>query len=164
MIEDILADLQRQIDRLQSQLDELQTQEGNLANNYGYVNGAWQKDPLTIGYSDTVLRSWSNLNLAAGANTVSDSAVPAGEIWIITNIATWYIGTITGVVLTARINSGGSQYVIFRQSPIVSDTIYDRQGYWVLKPGDNLEIRVTNATLNDDAFGTAIGFRVDIDL
>lgn len=132
------------------------------ARNLGWVSAAWQKDPLRFGYSAHIYRAWSNLNLPAGNSTQADTAVPAGEIWVITNIAMRYEGT-APTFMTMQINDGVTTYHLFRQLAPTTLAVYDRQGWWVLAPGHNLEIRVIGATLNDDLYGYATGFRVDID-
>lgn len=130
----------------------------------GQVGGAWQKNPLAFGYSGVVKRVASNVALAAGTNVLDDSAVPAGEIWVITNIATRYVGTVATVVIRVEIYDGASGYVLYDAGNLTSSLSVDRQGWWVLPSGYNLRATVFNATLNDDAYLLATGFRVDIDL
>jgi hypothetical protein len=129
----------------------------------GYISGAWQKNPLAFGLSAAVYRTWSSTTLAAGDNTLNDSAVPAGEVWVITNMAARYVGTFATVHLRLVIVNGGVGYVQFEIDPPHNDHIEGQQGWWVLFPGDNLRLFITGATLNDDAFAYATGFRVDID-
>jgi hypothetical protein len=158
-------DLMRRIEALEKRLASLETLENYMTQNYGYVGGAWQKDPIRLGYSGTVRRSWSNTTLAAGDNNVDDSAVPDGEIWVITNIAARYVGTVSGVILRPYVViAAGTGYVLTQWDTLVSQTYYSWQGKIVLMAGDYLRIGVSSATLNDDVAAIAVGWRVDTDL
>jgi hypothetical protein len=129
----------------------------------GWIGGAWQKNPLTIGYSNTVERSISNASLAAGANTIDDSVVPAGEVWVITNLVISYTGTVAGVVIQASRMSGGGSYIIYERRTLTSAQWYEYSGTIILKPGDNLRWICSGATLNDDGVLRANGYSFDID-
>lgn len=133
------------------------------ARDYGWYSGAWQKNPLLMGYSAAVGEAVTNTSLAAGANTLSSTAVPAGEVHVITNIAAAYSGTVTNVILTVRINDSGTIYELYGQKPPVTGVYYDRQGFWVLKPGAKIDLLINGATLNDDGFLYIAGFSFDID-
>lgn len=108
-----------------------------------------------------LLRAVSNTALAAGTNVLDDSAVPSAKVWVITQLAMAYVGTVLGVNLEMRIRSGGVDYALYNQTPPVSGSWYDRQGKWVLAAGDNLRLSVSSATLNDDAFLRANGYQMD---
>ena len=129
---------------------------------FGWVNGAWQKNPLMFGYSGTAKNEVNDTALAAGNNNLDGAAVPAGEIWVITNVAFRYNGTVTGVTLTANAQMDGTAYQIFGQNPPVSNVWYDRQTYVVLNEGDYIWLSITGATLNDDAHLRMFGFKVEV--
>lgn len=131
--------------------------------NTGWFSGAWQKNPLLMGYSGSVRRVITNTALPAGASVQADSAVPAGEVWDIENIVVTYIGTVAGVTLTIGIRSGAGFYPLFEATGLTSGVYVDRQGRWTLGSGDNLEVSVTGATLNDDLLLRAVGYRFDTD-
>jgi hypothetical protein len=138
--------------------------ESNLATPLaGWVNGAWNKLPMLFGYSDIVYQNWGTNNLPAGDSNYDSSAVPSGKIWIITNLAMGYTGT-TPTNITMRINRSGVYPLIFRQTSPVSNVWYDRQGWWVLKSGDKLNVDVSGATSSNALWAQAIGFAVDIAL
>ncbi len=133
------------------------------ARNKGWVSAAWQKDPLRIGYSGVIRGFFSNTALAAGTNNIDGTAVPAGEIWRLDNISVSYIGTVTNVRLYAILLSSAVEYLLYEQQPPVSIQEYDRQGNWILEPGEKIRLKVVGATLNDDAFLQYVGMRIDID-
>ena len=162
-LDDLLTEMVSRVNSLTDQVNELQRLEHAMAQNHGWIDGAWQKDPLSLGYSDIVARVVVEQNLSAGFNLLNDSAVPAGEIWVLTNISVLYIGTVANVQCTVLLNINGSYYQIWDFVPPASNRVGDRQGFWILHPGDYLAIEILNATAGDDLGLRGIGFRVDID-
>jgi len=141
----------------------LKADQNVQARGYGWVGAAWQKQPLPFGYSAVVSERKISTTLAAGTNSLSTTAVPAGEIHVYTHVSFYYAGTVATVTLTAYLNIGGSNKELAGVSPPVSSVIYDRQGWFVLAPGDTVQVYCFNATLNDDMALNVAGFRVDID-
>jgi hypothetical protein len=134
-----------------------------LGMNKGWIGGAWQKDPLRLGFSAQRLINASDTALGAGANDVDSGSVAAGELWVITNIAVRYAGTVAGVVLTPGFYDGSNLFPVGEERSITSGQWYAYQGEWILVEDDVLRLQVAGATLNDDAYIRASGFRVDID-
>jgi hypothetical protein len=153
----------------QVSLDAALPAGGNLigdvqARGLGYISGAWQKQPIPFGLSGAVRRTLNSADLAAGTNNLDDSAVPAGEYWIITGLAMRYTGTVTNVELRFQVNSGGTQYVLAEVDGLTSSHYKNYQGAWPVLAGENLRLAVLGATLHDTANLYATGYRVDIDL
>src|SRR3990167_1506957 len=103
-------------------------------------------------YESAVGQETSNLALAAGTNSINGAAVPAGKVWVLTNFAIRYSGTVAGVALYAALVLAGSARTLFNQLTVTSGLYYDRQGQWVLAAGGNALLTVSGATLNDDAY------------
>jgi len=127
----------------------------------GWDGSQWRKLTLLFGYTGIYVSSVTNTNLAAGTNTLSDTAVPAGEIHVITNILIRYVGT-APTQISARITSGGTTVDLYVLRPPVTAISYDRQGWWVLGPDDVLKLVVLGATAGDDATIDIAGFRMKI--
>jgi len=133
-----------------------------LVLSHGWVGGAWQKNPLLLGYSGIVKCVWDNLTLAAGDNTIDGPIVPAGEIWVITAVIAQYVGAVA-TELIMRVNSSGSGIAVLDVAPPTTLINYNNTGTWILAPGDFLQGFVRAAALNDDFRGRGLGYRVDID-
>lgn len=131
---------------------------------YGYISAAWQKQPLQFGYGDTVALVYENTALPAGATTYNFAAVPAGSVDVLTSIAMVYVGTVANVVLRAALVLDATAVYLYRVAPPVSGTYYDKQGTFVLGPGDNLQFVIAGATANDDAYMFAAGYRFAVNL
>lgn len=121
----------------------------------------WRKQPLLYGYTSALGARKINNALAAGNNTLDIDAVPADEIWVVTNLAMRYTGTApTRMTVTLTIDSIG--YSTYRQETVVTQEVYDRQGWWVLAEGDQISMVIIGATLNDTAAVWATGFTTSI--
>lgn len=121
----------------------------------------WRKQPLLYGYTSVLGARKINNALAAGNVSLDIDAVPADEIWIVTNLAMRYSGTApTRMTVTVTIDSIG--YSLYREETVVSNEIYDRQGWWVLAEGDQISLGIIGATLNDAASIWATGFITSI--
>ena len=135
-----------------------------LVGTHGWIGGAWQKNPLLFGYTSDLFQEVSNTNLPAGTSFINAATVPAGEIWVFTNIAHRYDGTPPAQILTSKhIDAIPADAVVFQTLLPVSTQYYDRQGWWVLSEGWYLRSAIVGGTLGDDAYLRAWGFKVDID-
>ena len=136
----------------------------NLATgNHGWYSSAWQKSPIPFGPSASVGDRIEDLNLAAGTNNISGTTVPAGEAWVIKQLAGRYTGTVGGVVIRYDLIIGGTTYVLHYVTPVVSAAFYPVSVDVTLFPGDNLSLFVSGATAGNDALLTAVGYRMDLD-
>jgi hypothetical protein len=125
---------------------------------YGYVGGAWQRQPIARGFTACKGQNVTNTDLAAGTNVLDLAAVAAGTVFVVTNITMYYAGTITNVTLQASAVVGGVAYPLWFVKPVVSGVIYDRQGTWYLNAGDAIRFTVVGATLHDDFVGDVVGY------
>ena len=129
---------------------------------HGWIGGAWKKAPIPFGISGSVYRFWMNTALAAGNVVVDDTAVPAGEVWVITRIGKRYDGTSPTNFNSAVISGAISATVSEQFAPVSAQWYFDTLNL-VLFPGDILRVGIVGATLNDDLYASAAGYRIDID-
>jgi hypothetical protein len=151
------------IDSITGSVTVIQTTPANLTvANHGWIGAAWKKQPVTIGYSAIKSEQVTNLNAAAGTNTVDSGTVPAGEIWTINNISVFNnTSNITSIYGYAIIGGVGVQ-IIYKAAPLASiATLY--QGNLVLSPGDKISIVFFGCVAGDDLYLTYCGFMTDID-
>ncbi len=102
-------------------------------------------------YKSCVRKHTFNGALAAGTNYMGGAVVAAGFVQEIENVGLTYVGTTAGVVIDVYLWDGVNDVYIFQVVTPVSGTEYDRQGRWTMAAGDQMVMRVTGATLNDDA-------------
>ena len=152
------------LNELERRINHLERLEHNMANNHGYIGGAWQKDPIRLGFSAQRLINQVNTNLGDGTNNLDSASAAAGEIWVITNVAVRYLGTVAGVVLKPGLFDGTNNYYFNYHASITSGYWYTTQGEWILKEDDVIRLAIEGATATDDAYLRGSGFRVDIDL
>lgn len=130
---------------------------------YGYIGGDWQKQPVSLGYSDQIAGRLSDTNAPAGDAILNSSVVPSGEIWVIISAASWnsnhattssYVFAVVGSDLIPLIRWGSS----------VAGLVNCLTTNIILKPGDNLRYVWNGVTAGDDLYATWLGYKIDIDL
>ena len=132
-----------------------------IAQGYSWNGTQWVKNPIPFGFYDVYAESVSNTSLPAGSSSVSLSAVPAGEVWVINSINAIYISSsITGMWIECRKNS--INIVLSQPSTIASGKYFSYTGNCVLKTGDKIFVAVTGATLNDHLTVVAEGYKMKV--
>lgn len=129
---------------------------------YGWVGADWQKNPLQIGYSGQIIDDVTDLNADAGFNIVDGNVVPAGEIWVITQISIFNLTSATTLHFIALIGSAGTLRVE-RNSGGAAALLTTVQGYWLLVKDDFLRASFDGCTAGDDLHLQYAGWRIDID-
>jgi len=133
-----------------------------LVGEHGWIGGAWQKNPLQMGYSGQIAERVVEANGTGGSVALNGSAVPAGEIWVVTNIAARDVNTNPAAMLFQFVVGGGGMGVAAQAAP-GANVSKGFQGTWILKAGDNVRVTMTGTALNDDLYLWFTGWRVDID-
>jgi len=108
----------------------------------------------------SVADSKSNSDTAAGNVDLTSSAVPAGKIWIITNLQAYNaVSVITRIILYAPFVAP-FPWVKALNSPAVSQGI-DCQGWIVLNAGQTMVARFIGCFLHDQIYFSYMGFQMD---
>lgn len=132
------------------------------ARGYGWIGGAWQKNPILDGYSGDKTQTVSNLDAAAGSNLLEGDAVPAGEYWRVQSVQARDVNSIcTNIDLTPLVNSIG--LVLHQQASPGAATWVIWTGEIILSEGDKVRADFSGVTLHDDLYLTYHAVRVDID-
>lgn len=154
-----------QIRKLQMQINDLRTRMGSMSNSYGWIGSAWHKNPLLMGYSGVVRDQQSDTNLDAGTNTLDSDTVPAGEVWVLTNISYRYVGTVTNCSLYVTIYDGSTATYLSSKAAgtVASALFYNVEGPIVLAAGEKIRLTVFTATATDDCTLHISGYKFDID-
>lgn len=134
-----------------------------LAGVHGYIAGAWQKQPLAWGISDSVSEAVSDTNLGAGTQTLSTTPIPAGEVHVASAI-NFRVDSATCTRGQLQIVIGGVSLVILTQASPVAYTWYLKTGEFVLAEDDYIALSMTGLTAGDDAYLRYAGYRMDVDL
>ena len=133
-----------------------------MAQNRGWIGGAWQKDPLRLGYSGDKTEVLSNLSATAGTNYLESATVPAGEIWKLQAAHAYNANNTTGKTNLYVVANGGTVYLKSDIAP-AANVLTIWTGEIVLSEGDKLGAEFTACTLNDDIHMSYHAVRVDID-
>lgn len=121
----------------------------------------WRKQPLLFGYSDVYDERISNINVPAGTVTQTFSAVPAGEVWVVTLFTAFPSqGNTTRVLMKMEGTSTHNLHVV--PTPPGSTSVYVPVTPIILAATYYLEIVWENAALNDDFRASAMGYKMSI--
>lgn len=129
----------------------------------GYIGGAWQKQPLLLGYSDTLRQVFASATLPAGNSDQTVFTVSSNEVWTITNLFVQCNSTTITYVIP-KVDVSGTVYTIAVDARTANPFFTTRQCNVSFKAGDKLIIRFENATLNDIGICTALGYKTTINL
>ena len=129
---------------------------------WGWDGSVWRKLPLLWGYSGLIGEDLSETNLDAGVNVLNGTAVPAGEIWVVTAVSMKYIGAGGTDMHAYTIGTPGTAFL---QSiyTIVSDQWYNARVHVILAQGDYIRGTIGGAILGDDFHVWYSGYKMNID-
>ena len=136
---------------------------GQLAGLCGHTGTAWQKLGMLWGYNNTVSESVANTNLGAGYQTLDGTAVPAGEVWVISAVGGFFVSaTVTALVLIAMVN--GVPVPIKSVLAPTGSFWHCETGQFVLREGDYVQLRLETCTAGDDGYLNYGGSKMKLDL
>ena len=128
---------------------------------WGHDGSQWRKLALLWGYSDVYKEAKSNTNADVGTNYLLFGAVPAGEIWIVTNAVAY--NSITAGCSIALAPVVNASAVVIRYTIFITLTRYtDWQGWCVLKAGDYFRVGFYNCVAGDDIYAHVIGYKMAV--
>lgn len=132
------------------------------AYNYSLVGGAFQKDPIRLGYSGDKSEQVYEGSADAGTNTLYGSVVPAGEIWVVETISAQdFNSAVTKITLFANVN--GLTIPLKDQRTLLAAQPIFWSGAITLSEGDKIFVIFNDVTLNDDIYLRYHARRIDID-
>lgn len=132
------------------------------AQSYGYISSAWQKNPITFGYSSILIKQFVDNAPSGGSPGLTGDTVPAGEIWVITNalIRGIFTSAVSIRFLIYDNSVGAVSWVVANPGSLIH---YDRQGYWVLPPGGSARMDLLTSVGATQLIMWISGFIIDID-
>lgn len=134
-----------------------------LVLSHGHDGTVWRPNPMLIGYQSLYRDFKVDLAITAGAYQLNGTVVPTGYLVIVTGAAFNYTGTppTSGVL---RILSGGLGYPILTQLAPTSGVFFSVSGQWLMGAGENMQVSIVGATLNDDVYLRVHGYQMRVDL
>lgn len=129
---------------------------------HGYIAAAWQKQPLQLGFSDTISGQVYDVDAPAGTNSLNSTTVPAGEIWVINVISIVDLDNAPSLMQIGVTVGGISPYLITVTTPVAG--LWEVwKGSVVLAEGDRIFSNLFAVTLNDSIALRYAGIRIDVD-
>lgn len=128
---------------------------------WGWDGTQWRKLPLVWGYSDTYREYIYEDNVDAGTNLLDGSAVPAGEIWVVTFVRAHCVQAGLTRINIYQYYDTTSLYLYSVESPAA----YVYAGgpcSIVMEEGDKIRAAFLNCALNDDIRLYITGYKMAI--
>lgn len=145
------------------QVDMLTSPTVNV-NNYGWINGAWHKNPLLDGYSRGYSERIINTNAVAGMNTLNSSVVPAGKYWRVQAVEAFNnTSAPTFVTIAATVNTIPIS-LLHVATPGLSVSVSWNKGEIGLFPGDTITCYYGGCVIGDNLYLVIHAIEVDTNL
>lgn len=153
--------LWREIEHLRNEQARRNLDEIEMGNR-GWISGAWQKDPLRLGYSGKEEEELTIGSASTGTNTMTGTAVPAGEIWILEAVAAVDLTNAPARIMIGAI-MGGLATRFHRDENPVAGVDSGWTGQVLLEPGDQVSVQFHGVTSGDSLRARYSARRIDID-
>lgn len=89
------------------------------------------------------------------------SIVPAGEVWVVTNIAVYHDDP-TPRKIQVFFRYSTTNILLFGNSFLLTDEVMDRQGFWVLEAGDYIRILYVGLANGQKGYYSVAGYKVEV--
>jgi hypothetical protein len=116
---------------------------------------------LLWGYSSSYKDGSKDTNASAGLNYLSLTAVPDGEIWIVTHIVAYNDNSICSV-LQLQMRSGDSTYLIRRVVNVAADEEILWTGNIIMEAGEYIRGLYAGCNAGDDIYLYALGYKMQV--
>ena len=128
---------------------------------WGWNGSEWVKLGVVWGYSAVYQESAVNNDAAAGTNYLSGAVVPAGEVWVLTNIIVWDLATANSYI-NLMLHDGVNVHVIHRKKGPTADVAEEWSGHVYLQAGDKLYCGFYGCALHDVLSMTGFGYKMKV--
>lgn len=128
---------------------------------WGFDGTLWRKLNLLWGYNDQLFEKKVNLAALLGDNILYHTAVPAGEVWVVTGASAVDANTATRIQLGM---SGGGTF------SIIWDYGTPAPGVWVATPAENIVLKAGAlmwtdflvCAVGDDIYSSIWGYKMKV--
>lgn len=156
----VLEQLILKVNELQGRISHLERLEAVMGE-YGWIGGAWQKQPLLLGYSGDKTQN-ATASASTGTNTLNGDSVPAGEIWIVQAISA-NEATNAPSSLELQVVVNGIAIPLFTETVFAAGKFSNWSGEVVLSEGDNVRAVYGGSTSGNALSLRYHAVRIDID-
>jgi len=136
---------------------------GCRGNSFGFINGAWQKNPILLGYSARIGNKLVIISTGAASTAVCSAVVPAGEIWVISSICSYHTdGVARQTFIYANLVTALPVIEINFSLPLM--TSLSMLSPIILAEGDKICVMCVSLANGRSLTLNYLGYRIDIDL
>jgi len=153
--------LAQRCNELERRIAALETLEATMAHIFGWDGSVWRKLPLVWGYSDVYREHIEDLNADVTYDSLSGSAVPAGEIWVVNAImAVDLTSAITRISI--YITGGGTTTDLNQVSAPTVNEPTTFSGHAVMKEDEYVGAYFDGTVAGDDIFLNVRGYKMKV--
>jgi hypothetical protein len=127
----------------------------------GWDGSSWRKLPMLWGYSDAYAETKTSNDVAAGNHFVLSSAVPAGEVWVVENLA-GRCSTANPTHLNIGVYDGSTYHHLVSHTLASAWQVYFHTARCVLKEGWQVYVQFMGCALNDDLNAYFVGYKMKV--
>jgi len=113
-----------------------------------------------FGMADVLREYKFESSLSGGDERLASNVVPAGQVWVVTQISWQYIGTVPGSV-ALEYQKSTSYFTIEGWTTVVSTAYYGYSCFIVIDAGSSIQMHMRDATAGDDARLTLLGYKMN---
>lgn len=128
---------------------------------WGWSGSAWRKSGLLFSYTASAMQSVFDANASTGVNTLLGTAVPAGEVWVITAMEVHNNTSGVSAALVG-VTRAGSFYAAASTAALAKAVGLSWSGSIYLVEGDQASGRLKGCTAGDDLYFTYFGYKMTI--
>lgn len=118
-------------------------------------------DNLILGYNDRYLEEVFDTNASAGSNFLNGSAVPSGEIWIVTILGARNLTRDPSVIYLGIYDGTARRYLGGKATP-GTNIHFTMTGPFILKAGDYVTALIMGCGAGDDIYLEANGYKMKV--
>lgn len=128
---------------------------------FGWDGSGWHRLPMLWGYSDNYAQNTVVADAAAGANTITFSTCPAGQVWVVTSVIAFdWNNAISGI--TIELYDGSVACALRRKIAVAKDEEVRFTGHIYLKESSRVRVVFDGVTLDDGLRASIGGYKMKV--
>ena len=128
---------------------------------WGWDGTRWRKLPLTWGYTDVYIENVRTNDAVAGLNDLDGSLVPAGEVWVVTNVVLFNTDSAT-TIIDMQVWLSPDAVLVRRVRDAIANYSAEWAGQVYLKAGYRMRAEFSGCTLNDNLRANFLGYKMAV--
>jgi len=122
-----------------------------------------RNEDQAFSFGDKLLDHQSNVDTDAGVNDLLSTVVPAGEVWVVTNVTAQNTVTVCSSIYLHLYDSGEVAALLRKAAPTILEGVA-WSGHVYMVPGDRILARFEDCVLHDLIYLETAGYKMSLEL